>query len=189
MNDDMQGMLLAAQQRVLRLKDTRKYGLGIFTEKGVRKDGTPIAVYIATLSTKAQCEMDGDYTYAFTYGRVNNKVCVLDGAFFDKSNKKAINGVFVNHSCTPNSEAVWKLDKESGLWCIFIHPLSDNIPPKSWITIDYNGGGLSAYWRNEDDLAANVPARYIVRCGCAFPHRCPKHLAYDKRALVPSFNR
>jgi hypothetical protein len=184
-NGIIQDMLRAAPKRGLRLKDTHKYGLGIFTEKGVRKDGTPIAVYIAALSTMAQCELDGDNTYVFSYGRVENKMCVLDGAFFDKSNKKAINGVFVNHSCTPNSEAVWKRDKESGLWCIFIYPLSDNIPPKSWITIDYNGGDLSAYWQNEDDLAADAE-RYIVRCGCAFPHPCPERRAYDLREKVPS---
>jgi len=175
----------------IRLKKTR-FGIGVFNggKRAITKrPKAPLAVYFCAISTEAQYARDRDFTYGFGGMTLCGVECVLDGKF-TVSKEKPYNGVFFNHSCTPNCYALEITEEETGIKYLLFYP-SKRIELLEELTIDYNEGIerdehgnelRQGYWSDMKTL--NIPIKYLVKCECN-GGECPKNRGFDLRYMRP----
>jgi hypothetical protein len=151
-------------------------------------------VYLCAISTEAQYHLDRDATYGFGNMTLCGVECVFDGKF-TVSGKKPYNGVYFNHSCTPNCYATEVIETVTKVTYLLFYPLRP-IGPLEELTIDYNDGVWTdrlgrqldrdwGYWSNIRTLnLTGHLKKYLVKCGCN-GGKCPKNRGLDLRFIRP----
>ena len=118
---------------------------------------------------------------------------MLDGKF-TLAGKNPCNGIYFNHSCTPNCYVESVIEKVTGIEYLVFYPLRA-IDPDEELTIDYNDGVSKGkdgrelergYWSHVRTLDLTGPLRkYLIKCGCN-GGKCPKHRGMDLRVIRPA---
>ena len=178
----------------IHLEET-KFGTGVFNGSSTidNRLNEPIAGYICALSTLPQYKSDRDFTYGFSEVNIIGERFVMDGKF-TVDGRQTYNGVYFNHSCTPNCYATTHTETETGIKYILFYA-DRPIKPGEEMTIDYNEGVPTdqfgrdieqGYWTDIDDLELHGELRkYLIKCGCNGGW-CPKYRGLDLRVTRPA---